>query len=169
MDDKELIAQLTAENEKLKSANDALSKENADKKRQLQERMTEDERRKAAEQEEKQRTDALLTQLRRYELAEQWGKTIDNREVLSNVVDKIIKGEIEQVPLIVKEYMDNREKAILEKKKKDDIGKDQTPPPAGGANVKTLAEYVKSAEGLRELQELATNNPERYASIIGSK
>lgn len=170
---KEQIAKMTAEMDKLKRANDSLSKENADKKRELEARMTEDEKRKAAEQEFQKRMNELETenaQLKRRDvLKKTWGKSISDNAVVEKIVELSLNGDDDGVSDAVSEYYKAREDAIKAEKAKDDMSKDQTPPPAsgGGQKEKTFMDYVNGGVGgMEELDKLRETDPQKYIQIL---
>ena len=89
--EKELAEQQTA-NQKLKSANDKLSKENAEKKRLINESMTADEQKKAQEEEERQE---LLDRLEKAEAEVNHSRAVSAYKDISD--EKAVEQLIEAV------------------------------------------------------------------------
>ena len=98
------ISQLTADRDKYKSANDKLSKSEAEMKRQLRAKQTEDER-LAEEQAEAQRKrdeeyEAILAENNRMKAVGAY-KSISNSKVVDNLIEAVSNADHNAIALII--------------------------------------------------------------------
>ena len=153
-----------------KAAFDKTSSELAATKKQLKERMTDDEAKAAKEAEERAAKDAKLQ-----EMAERLEELETERAVNSYVTSylamgydeklakssasALAKGDMETVFKNQKIHAENSEKAL-----KAELLK-HTPPPAAGGAEGAMKKEDFSKLSLAEKQKFATENPEEYASF----
>lgn len=153
-----------------KSTFDKTASDLAAAKKQLREKMTEDEAQKAKEAEEKAAAEARAKELEKrvQELeAEQAVSGYTNSYLAMGYDEKLAKssakalveGDMETVFKNQRTFSENREKAL-----KTELLK-QTPPPESGDGDGAMTKEVFAKLSLSEKQKFATENPEEYASF----
>lgn len=154
--------QLVADKDKFKNANDKLSKENADYKRQAQEKLSEDEKRKIAEEEK----DKKITELQ---------KQVDFNKKVSELVDigypkdlaeKYANRELEgkSTAEIQKQFVESKLEA-----QKQDLLKGTSNPALGGTDPTkyTRENFLKGNISMEEMNKLKETDPATYNAIVG--
>ena len=146
--------------DKLKAALDKANSEAAGFKRQLRERMTEDEARAAKDAEDRAAMQKELEQLRAEKLIDQntakfLGLGYDEK-LARETATALANGDTEAIFKNHAKFIADREKAL-----KAEILKSTPTPPAGdGAEKKTRDDFKKMT--LAEKQQFARENPEAY-------
>ena len=102
------IAQLTADRDKYKSANDKLSKENAEAKRKERDRMTEEEKQAEAQRIRDEEFESTKAELNRMKAIGAY-KSIPNEKVVENLIDAVSNADHKTIALII----DNEKKAAV--------------------------------------------------------
>ena len=102
------IAQLTADRDKYKSANDKLSKENAEAKRKERDRMTEEEKQAEAQRIRDEEFESTKAELNRMKAIGAY-KSIPNEKVVENLIDAVSNADHNAIALII----DNEKKAAV--------------------------------------------------------
>lgn len=102
------IAQLTADRDKYKSANDKLSKENAEAKRKERDRMTEEEKQAEAQRIRDEEFESTKAELNRMKAIGAY-KSIPNEKVVENLIDAVSNADHKAIALII----DNEKKAAV--------------------------------------------------------
>lgn len=152
-----------ADGEKMKSALDKATSEAAAFKKQLRERMTEDEAKAAKDAEERAAIMAELEALRHEKVV---GTYITSymalgydEKLAKSTAEAMAKGDMATVFANQKTHADAREKAL-----RAELLKQTPPPPAGGdPSGMKKEDFVKMS--LAEKQKFATENPEQYAAF----
>ncbi len=151
--------------DKIKSALDKATSEAAGYKKQLRERMTEEEARAAKDAEDRAAIQKELEQLRAEKLVDQHtakflGLGYDEN-LARETAAALAKGDTEVVFKNHAKFIADREKAL-----KAEILKSTPTPPAGdGAEKKTREDFKKMT--LAEKQAFARENPEMFNEFIG--
>ncbi len=151
--------------DKIKSALDKATSEAAGYKKQLRERMTEDEARAAKDAEEREAIMTELEQLRAEKVIDQHttkflGLGYDEK-MARETAEALAAGNTELVFKNHAKFIADREKAL-----KAEILKSTPTPPAGdGAEKKTRDDFKKMT--LAEKQQFARENPEMFNEFIG--
>lgn len=151
--------------DKIKSALDKATSEAAGYKKQLRERMTEEEARAAKEAEDRAAIQKELEQLRAEKLVDQHttkflGLGYDEK-LARETATALAAGDTEVVFKNHAKFIADREKAL-----KAEILKSTPTPPAGdGAEKKTRDDFKKMT--LAEKQKFALENPEQFNEFIG--
>jgi hypothetical protein len=155
-----------------KTTFDKTASDLATAKKQLREKMTEDEAQKAREAEEKAAADARTAEL------EARVQELENEKAVSGYVNSYLamgydeklakssaealaKGDTETVFKNQKAFAESREKALKAELLKE------TPPPAGGGSSKgmTLEQFRKMSP--QERHDFSIKNPEEYKNLYG--
>jgi hypothetical protein len=151
--------------DKIKSALDKATSEAAGYKKQLRERMTEEEARAAKDAEDRAAIQKELEQLRAEKLVDQHtakflGLGYDEK-LARETATALAAGNTEVVFKNHAKFIADREKAL-----KAEILKSTPTPPAGdGAEKKTRDDFKKMT--LAEKQQFARENPEMFNEFIG--
>jgi hypothetical protein len=161
----ELPADNSAEIERLKTALSKSNSEAADYKKQLRDKMSEDER-KAKEDADKQEKlqsdyDALL---RKVNISENKAKLLAlgyDDTLATETAEAMVNGETDKVFAAHKKHLDS-----VEKKIREDVLKD-TPKPTGGNGKTTMNKEQFSKLSLAEQMKFAQDNPEEYKNLYG--
>lgn len=153
--------------DKMKSALDKATSEAAGYKKQLRDRMSEDEARAAKEAEEREAIMAELEQLRAEKVIDQNTAkflTLGYDEKLARETAKALAtGETEVVFKNHAKFLADREKAL-----RAEILKSTPTPPAGdGAEKKSRDDFKKMT--LAEKQQFARENPEQYKDFYNTE
>lgn len=151
--------------DKIKSALDKATSEAAGYKKQLRERMTEDEAKEAERAAREEAIQKELEQLRAEKVIDQntakfLGLGYDEK-LARETAEAMAAGDNEQVFKNHAKFIADREKAL-----KAEILKSTPTPPAGdGAEKKTRDDFKKMT--LAEKQQFARENPEMFNEFIG--
>ena len=151
--------------EKIKAALDKATSQAADFKKQLRDRMTEDEARAAKDAEEMDEIRKELEQLRAEKVVDQntakfLGLGYDEK-LARETAEALAKGNTELIFKNHAKFLAEREKAL-----KAEILKSTPTPPAGdGAEKKSKEDYQKMT--LAEKQQFARENPELFNEFFG--
>lgn len=94
------IAQLTADRDKYKSANDKLSKENAEAKRKERDRMTEEEKLAEAQRIRDEEFEATKAELNRMKAVGAY-KSISSEKVVENLIEAVSNADHSAIALII--------------------------------------------------------------------
>lgn len=142
----ETINKLVSENDNLKKAKDKLSSENAEKKRKLQEKLTDEERKKAQDEELKEQYEQTIKKLEDIETSEKFTSNGFSKEEANEIVKGLRAGTIaeqaEAISKIISEKMKKQQKDF-DKKLSEKI---YTPTPKGdGAEHKAKANKFASS------------------------
>jgi hypothetical protein len=157
-----------------KSVFDKTASEAASYKKQLREKMTEDEAKAAKEAEEREaaeaRTKELEARVNELEKEKAIGGYANaylamgyDEKMAKSSAEALVSGDMETVFKNQKIFGDNREKALRTELLK------QTPPPASGDGDGVMGKDVFAKLSLTEKQKLATENPELYKSFYENK
>ena len=155
----------SAEIDRLKTALSKSNSEAADYKKQLREKMTEEER-KAKEDSEKwdeivKERDALL---REKTVATHKARYLSlgyDEKLADETAEAMTNGELEKVFANQKKHLDAIEKKIREEVLKD------TPKPEGGKGSKTITKEKFSKMSIAEQYKFSTEHPEEYKMLYG--
>lgn len=155
-----------------KSTFDKTASDLAAAKKQLREKMTEDEAQKAREAEEKAAADARNAELEARVKELETEKAISgyvnsylamgyDEKMAKSSAEALAKGDTETVFKNQKAFAENREKALKAELLKE------TPPPAGGSPSKgmTLEDFRKMSP--QERHDFSVKNPEEYKNLYG--
>ena len=152
-----------ADGEKMKSALDKATSEAAAFKKQLRERMSEEEAKAAAAAEEKA---ALVARAEKAEYAlavNGYAKSYlamgYDEKLAQSAAEALAKGDMATVFANQKAHADAREKALRAELLK------QTPPPPSGSDPSGMKKEDFAKMSLAEKQKFATENPEQYAAF----
>ena len=104
------IAQLTADRDKYKSANDKLSKENAEAKRKERDRMTEEEKQSEAQRLRDEELEATKAELNRMKAIGAY-KSISSEKVVENLIEAVSNADHNAIAKIFDEEIEARVKA----------------------------------------------------------
>lgn len=157
-----------------KATFDRTASEAASYKKQLREKMTEDEAQKAREAEEKAAADARVSELEAQVQALKAEKAVNGytnsylalgyaEDLAKSSAKALAKGDMETVFKNQKAHAENLEKALRTELLK------QTPPPASGNGGSPVGKEAFAKMSLPEKQKFATENPEIYASFYRNK
>ena len=94
------IAQLTADRDKYKSANDKLSKENAEAKRKERDRMTEEEKQAEAQRLRDEELEATKAELNRMKAIGAY-KSISSEKVVENLIEAVSNADHNAIAAII--------------------------------------------------------------------
>ena len=152
---------------RLKDLLDKANSEAANYKKQLREKMSQDEQIAAQQKEEMDAVKAELETLRqekaKTELTNRWMGIGYSKELATATAEASIAGDMDIVFKNHAKFLADREKAL-----KAEILKSTPTPPAGDGNKKTTKEdFAKMS--LAEKQKFATENPEAYKEIYSIK
>lgn len=155
----------SAEIERLKNALSKSNSEAADYKKQLRDRMS-DEERKAKENDDKYDTlqkayDALL---RKDSINENKVKLLAlgyDDTLAAETAEAMVNGELDKVFANQKKHIE-----AVEKKIRNDILKD-TPKPTGGSGSETMTKEKFSKMSIEEQFKFSTEHPEEYKKLYG--
>jgi len=155
----------SAEIERLKAALSKSNSEAADYKKQLREKMSEDER-KAKEDAEKQEKlqsdyDALL---RKVTISENKARLLAlgyEDALAGEVAEAMADGDTEKVFAAQKKHLDSVEKKVREEVLKD------TPKPVGGKSTDTITKEKLRAMTPQERYDFSVQHPEEYKNLYG--
>lgn len=165
LEDIELPSDNSDEIERLKNALSKSNSEAADYKRQLKEKMTDDEL-KAKEDAEKweqieKERDALLREKNvSINKAKLLGLGYDE-SLADDTAEAMVNGELDKVFANQKKHLDN-----LEKKIRSEILKD-TPKPDGGSSSETMTKEKLRGMSSQERYKYSVEHPEEYKQIYG--
>lgn len=152
-----------ADGEKMKSALDKATSEAAAFKKQLRERMTEDEAKAAKDAEERAAIMAELEVLRHEKLVGTYVTSYMalgyDEKLAKATAEAMAKGDMATVFANQKNHADAREKALRAELLK------QTPPPPAGGDPSGMKKEDFAKMSLAEKQKFATENPEQYAAF----
>lgn len=152
-----------ADGEKMKSALDKATSEAAAFKKQLRERMTEDEAKAAKDAEERAAIMAELEVLRHEKLVGTYVTSYMalgyDEKLAKATAEAMAKGDMATVFVNQKTHADAREKALRAELLK------QTPPPPAGGDPSGMKKEDFAKMSLAEKQKFATENPEQYAAF----
>ncbi len=152
-----------ADGEKMKSALDKATSEAAAFKKQLRERMSEDEAKAAKDAEERAAIMAELEVLRHEKLVGTYVTSYMalgyDEKLAKATAEAMAKGDMATVFANQKTHADAREKALRAELLK------QTPPPPAGSNPSGMKKEDFAKLSLAEKQKFATENPEQYAAF----
>ena len=104
------IAQLTADRDKYKSANDKLSKENAEAKRKERDRMTEEEKQVEAQRLRDEELEATKAELNRMKAIGAY-KSISSEKVVENLIEAVSNADHNAIAKIFDAEIEARVKA----------------------------------------------------------
>ena len=104
------IAQLTADRDKYKSANDKLSKENAEAKRKERDRMTEEEKQSEAQRLRDEELEATKAELNRMKAIGAY-KSISSEKVVENLIEAVSNADHNAIAKIFDAEIEARVKA----------------------------------------------------------
>ena len=104
------IAQLTADRDKYKSANDKLSKENAEAKRKERDRMTEEEKQAEAQRLRDEELEATKAELNRMKAIGAY-KSISSEKVVENLIEAVSNADHNTIAKIFDAEIEARVKA----------------------------------------------------------
>ena len=104
------IAQLTADRDKYKSANDKLSKENAEAKRKERDRMTEEEKKSEAQRLRDEELEATKAELNRMKAIGAY-KSISSEKVVENLIEAVSNADHNAIAKIFDAEIEARVKA----------------------------------------------------------
>lgn len=104
------IAQLTADRDKYKSANDKLSKENAEAKRKERDRMTEEEKQAEAQRIRDEEFEATKAELNRMKAIGAY-KSISSEKVVENLIEAVSNADHNAIAKIFDAEIEARVKA----------------------------------------------------------
>ena len=104
------IAQLTADRDKYKSANDKLSKENAEAKRKERDRMTEEEKQAEAQRLRDEELEATKAELNRMKAIGAY-KSISSEKVVENLIEAVSNADHNAIAKIFDAEIEARVKA----------------------------------------------------------
>ena len=149
------ISQLTADRDKYKSANDKLSKSEAEMKRQLRAKQTEDER-LAEEQAEAQRKreeeyEAILAENNRMKAVGAY-KSISNPKVVDNLIEAVSNADHNAIALII----ENEIKAAVKVAETDWL-KSRPQAQIGSGSAITREEIMKIKDPIERQTMMAQN------------
>lgn len=149
------ISQLTADRDKYKSATDKLSKSEAEMKRQLRAKQTEDER-LAAEREEAQKArdeeyEAMKAENNRMKAFGAY-KSISNENVVEKLIDAVSNADHNAIALII----DNEIKAAVKAAETDWL-KSRPQANIGGGETKTIEEIMAIKDREERTRQIALN------------
>ena len=155
------IERLQSDNEKLKKANTNASADASKWKKELQSRMSEQERKDAEEAEEKQKLLARLEELETNSRndkgrAEFIGFGL-NEIAAKDATDAFYKGDLSGFMKVMKTYIADHDKAI----KAEGI-RNTVPPASGGTGVKQYTKEDFDKLSYRELNDLFVKDREQY-------
>ena len=153
--EKELAEQQTA-NQKLKSANDKLSKENAEKKRLINESMTADEQKKAQEEEERQE---LLDRLEKAEAEVNHSRAVSAYKDISDekAVEQLIEAVNDKDHATIAKLIAN-EITIAKKEKEAELLSERPQIPTGGGTTSMTKEEIMAIKDPEERQRKIAEN-----------
>jgi len=161
------IERLTADNEKLKKATTNASADASKWKKELQSRMSEQERKDAEEAEEKQK---LLQRLEELETSSRNDKGraefigFGMSEITaSDATEAFYSGDLAGFMKVMKTYMTDHDKAL----KAEGI-RNTVPPASGAGQPQTYTKEQFDRMSYRELNELYTKDPEQYQRLRDS-
>ena len=158
------IEQLQADNEKLKRATTNASADASKYKKELQSRMSEQERKDAEEAEEKRR---LLERLEELETASrnERGKAgfiglgfADS--AAKDATEAFYRGDIDAFATLFRNFLTDHDKAL-----KAESVRNTTPPFGGSSIQQTVTKEQFDKMSYRELNELFTKDPELYNKL----
>lgn len=153
--EKALAEQQTA-NMKLKNANDKLSKENAEKKRLINESMTADEQKKAQEEEERQ---ALLDRLEQAEAEVNHSRAVNAYKDISDekAVEQLIEAVNDKDHATIAKLIAN-EIAIAKKEQETQLLKERPQIPTGAGSTTMTKDEIMAIKDPEERQRKIAEN-----------
>lgn len=159
------VKRLLEENKRLKSANDNLSKENAEQKRTIRASKTAEEQRAEEEKERQDKMEAELNELRKSAFVSNTAKRVlafTGDETAANSIAEALYGAADTDAAI---DAFNKVWAAKEKQLRAEFGKIPAPG-AGGDDAPTMTKEQLSAMGYKERAEFANKHPELYNKIM---
>lgn len=151
--------------DKMKSALDKATSEAAGYKKQLRERMSEDEAKAARDAEEREKVMAELEQLRAEKVVDQYTTKFlalgYDEKLARETASALAAGDTEVVFKNYSKFIVDREKAL-----KAEILKATPTPPAGDGAEKISKEDIQKMS-LAERQKFFRENPDQYKEIYG--
>ena len=163
--DIDMPTDMSAEVERLKTALSKSNSEAADYKRQLREKMTDDEAKAKEDAERMEKLqkdhDALL---REVNISKNKSKLIAlgyDDKLADETAEAIINGDLDKVYENQKKHLDLVEKELRSKLLKE------TPPPDGGKSSDTMTKEKLRGMSAQERYEYSVKNPEKYKEIYG--
>lgn len=150
-----------------KDVADKYASEAAGYKKQLREKMSEDEQKAIQQQEElaaiKAEVETLRQEKAKTELTNRWMGIGYSKELATATAEASIAGDMDAVFKNHAKFLADREKEL-----KSELLKNTPTPPAGDGDKKTTKEdFAKMS--LAEKQKFATENPEAYKEIYSQK
>lgn len=161
------IEQLQSDNEKLKKATTNASADASKYKKELQARMTEQERKDEEEAEEKRKLMARLEELETASRNEK-GKAGFigiglSESAAKDATEAFYKGDVDTFATLMKNFLSDHDKAL-----KAESVRGMTPPASGGTGTTQYTKEQFEKLSYRELNELFTNDPEQYQKLRNS-
>lgn len=163
--DVEMPADLSGEVDKLKTALSKSNSEAAEYKRQLKEKMTEDERKAkedAESREELQKNyDALL---REVNISKNKSKLLAlgyEDKLADETAEAMVNGELDKVFANQKKHLESVRKELRSELLKE------VPPPDGGSSSDTMTKEKLRNMSPQERYDYSVKNPEKYKEIYG--
>ena len=163
--DVEMPADLSSEVDRLKTALSKSNSEAAEYKRQLKEKMTEDERRAkedADSREELQKNyDALL---REVNISKNKSKLLAlgyEDKLADETAEAMVNGELDKVFANQKKHLESVRKELRSELLKE------VPPPDGGSSSDTMTKEKLRNMSPQERYDYSVKNPEKYKEIYG--
>lgn len=161
------IERLTADNEKLKKATTNASADASKWKKELQSRMSEQERRDAEEAEEKQKLLARLEELETSSRNEKGRAEFIgfgmNETAASDATQAFYAGDLAGFMKVMKNHMTDHDKAL----KAEGI-RNTVPPASGTGSVPKYTKEQFERMSYSELNKLFTDDPEQYNALMNS-
>jgi chromosome segregation ATPase len=157
------------ENE-IKRLKDALSKsnsENAEWKRKYNSKLTEDEQRKASEEEREAYTKSLEQKIAKVELSAELSKSISDEKVLNSVVDLIIDGNNIEAIKKINSYIDTKVTNAIKEHDAQLLKSNPVPPPISPVEGITKDQFDKMS--LQERNDLFYSDRETYNKLVNQK
>lgn len=148
-----------------KATFDKTASEAASFKKQLREKMTEDEAKAAKDAEERATLMARVEELERERSVNSYVTSYlamgYDEKLAKASAEALVKGDMETVFANQKAYIESREKSLRTELLK------QTPPPPAGGSAGGIKKEDFAKMSLAEKQKFFTENPEQYKEIYG--
>ena len=157
------------ENE-IRRLKDALSKsnsENAEWKRKYNSKLTEDEQRKASEEEREAYTKSLEQKIAKVELSAELSKSISDDKVLNSVVDLIIEGNNIEAIRKINTYVETKVANAIKEHDAQLLKSNPVPPPVSQVEGITKSQFDNMS--LQERNDLFYNDRETYNKLVNQK
>ena len=159
------LAQLQADNDKLKKAQSNASADAAEYKRKLHEKMSADEKRAEDEAEEKRKMVERIAELEAAQRNEK-GKSgfISmgfSESAAKDATDAFYAGDLDKFLSLHKTFLSDHDKAI-----QAEGVRNMVPPASGSTGQKQYTKEEFDKMSYRELNELYTKDPEQYQKLV---